>query len=157
MRRPHMPMTTSSSGRGSDGDSIGNTEVLSRKGEKGRRLRKGHTRGWGIYCVDLPRIEGMNLRRDVRAGVQRRRRRIHGYPESRPECPHPISIRLEGWGCVYSWPAAWSISTDGRSHEVIAVELPFRCLLFVSRRVHRHVFSRADFILVHIATEVLPA
>lgn len=32
-----------------------------------------------------------------------------------------------------------------------------RCLLFVSRRVHRHASSRADFILVRITTEVLSA
>ncbi|XP_033180039.1 uncharacterized protein LOC117152412 isoform X2 [Bombus impatiens] len=37
----------------------------------------------------------MNLRRDSRARVQRRRRRIHGNPEPRPGCPYTIFTRFE--------------------------------------------------------------
>jgi len=144
-------MTTSSSDRESDGNSIENPECY-RKRETGVEGCEGDIRdGEDISCVDLPRMEGMNLRRDVRAGVQRRRRKVHGYPEPRSECPHPISIRLEDWRCVYSWPATWSIPTDGRSREVIAVEFQFTSvssLCFSSRSLLR-IFARRFHLRLH--------
>lgn len=40
--------------------------------------------------ADLPRMEGMNFpRRDVRAGVQRRRRGVHGGPGTATGMPAP--------------------------------------------------------------------
>lgn len=60
--------------------------------ERERVGTEGHTRGGDIYCVDLPRVEGMNLRRDVRAGVQRRRRRVSGTAAGMP-APHFDSSR----------------------------------------------------------------
>lgn len=105
----------------------GNPECYRERGHT--HTQRGHTPGGNIYRAELPRMEGMNLRRDVRARMQRRRRGVHGNPEPRPECPHPISILFEGWERVYSWPAARSTATtiDGRSRGVIA-RLSFRLL-----------------------------
>lgn len=118
-----------------------------------------HTRdatGENIYRAERAisrRMGGMNLRRDVRAGMRRRRRGVHGNPELRAGCPRPISIRFEGWGRVYSWPAAGSIPTDGRSPRVRSPLTRLRLsryLPLVFRRtfvVTLFLQSRADSVL----------
>lgn len=83
---------------------------------------------------------------------------VHGNPEPRPGRPHPISIRLEGWGRVYSWPATWSIPINDRSHGVIAIVFPFtlRYISSVFRRTRRCTSSLAVSVLVRLRLKLCP-
>lgn len=121
--------------------------ILSREGvtHGGDDVRGGWK--WDIYRADLPpngrdefcvatSAQGCN---DADAGV-------HGNPE--PRTPHPISIRLEGWGCVYSYSAARSIPTDGRRIITSRVSICISRCLFYFRfpsRVQRHATSTSEF------------
>lgn len=112
-----------------------------------RSYTEGYTRGGDIYCVDLPRMEGMNLRRDVRAGVQRRRRGVSGTAAGMPHfdsSPRVEDTFTHGRPLGPYLPTVVAAEPSRSSFHLL------RYLPSVSRRVH--AFLRADFI--PIATEV---
>lgn len=79
--------------------------------EAGWYRERGDRGGLGRTSIGtrwLRKGNGMNLRRDSRARVQRRRRRIHGNPEPRPGCPYTIFTRFERWRHFYLCPIACS-------------------------------------------------
>lgn len=137
----------------SDGGSIENSDYYRERWRRGKGLRRGHTRGGDIYCVDLPRVEGMNLRRDVRAGVQRRRRRGIRNRGRNARTPFRFVSRVEA-AFTHGRPLGPYLPTVVAAESSRSSFHLLRCLLFVSRRVHRHAPTRADFIPVRIATEV---
>lgn len=59
------------------------------RGERGGLGRTSMERRWAR------KGDGMNLRGESRARVQRRRRRVHGNPEPRLRSPQPIFTRFQ--------------------------------------------------------------